>query len=142
MGMVKVARQGGCHCGAVRYAAQVPDPLRAGRCNCSICAKKGVAMVRIAQADLTLTQGQESLSCYRFNTMVAEHWFCRHCGIHVYHRPRSDPSIYALNAATLDGVRVYEDFPEIPVNDGIHHMKDHGGVSRLAGILRFTPTAQ
>ncbi len=130
-------RTGGCHCGTVRYRAEVAEPLRAGRCNCSICAMKGVAMVHIAQAGLTIEQGSDALACYQFNTRVAEHWFCRQCGIHVYHRPRSDPTIYTLNAATLDGVRVYEDFPEIRVNDGVHHMKDHGGKTRLAGMLRF-----
>lgn len=100
---------------------------------------KGVAMVHIAQDVLQITSGKDALECYQFNTRIAQHWFCRRCGIHIYHRPRSDPTIYTLNAATLDGVRVYEDFPEIRVNDGIRHMKDHGGKSRLAGVLRFEP---
>lgn len=132
-----VIRTGGCHCGAVRYEADLPEELRAGRCNCSICAMKGVAMVQIAQTALTITQGAEELSCYQFNTRVAKHWFCRNCGIHVYHQPRSDPTIYTLNAATIDGTCPYAAFPDIRVNDGVHHMKDHGGLTRLAGTLRY-----
>lgn len=134
-----VQREGGCHCGAVRYRAQVPEPLTGGRCNCSICAKKGVLMVHIEQVGMEITQGADHLSCYQFNTQVAKHWFCRTCGIHVYHQPRSNPAIFSLNAATLDGVSPYEDFPRAPVNDGVHHMKDYGGVSRRAGWLVFEP---
>jgi len=39
----------------------------------------------------------------------------------------------------LDGVDVYRDFPVLNVNDGVHHSKDHGGVSRSAGRLLFEP---
>ena len=131
------ACEGGCHCGAIRFRAAVPEPLRGGRCNCSICAMKGVVMVHVEQDAFEVTQGKETLATYSFNTGVAQHHFCPRCGIHVYHQPRSDPSIYALNAATLDGVCPYGDFPDVNVNDGVHHQKDHGGVARSAGRLRF-----
>ena len=139
--MANRLRSGGCHCGAVRYQAEVPEPLAGGRCNCSICAIKGVVMVRIAQTALEIVQGADELSCYQFNTMVARHWFCRNCGVHVYHQPRSAPELYGINAATLDGVCPYADFPDVAVNDGVHHMKDHGGVIREAGRLRFEPAS-
>ena len=134
-----IIREGGCHCGTVRYRAQVPDPLKGGRCNCSICAIKGVVMVRVPLAALEVTHGAERLACYQFNTMVAKHWFCPVCGIHVYHQARSAPDTYGINAATLDGVCPYADFPEVTVHDGVHHMKDHGGMLQAAGTLRFTP---
>ena len=53
--VVTRTREGGCHCGAVRFEAEVPEPLRCGRCNCSICAKKGVVMVHVAQDTLKVT---------------------------------------------------------------------------------------
>ena len=132
-------RDGGCHCGAVRYQAQVPDPLVGGRCNCTICAMKGVVMVNVPLAALEVVAGEEHIACYRFNTMVAKHWFCRECGIHLYHQARSDPDKYGINAATLDGVCPYGDFPDVNVNDGTRHQKDHGGEVRSAGRLRFEP---
>ena len=135
-------RQGGCHCGAVRFEARVPEPLRGGRCNCSICAKKGVLMVHVALDDLVVTQGSDVMATYSFNTGAAKHHFCPKCGVHVYHQPRLDPSIYAINAAALDGVCPYADFPEANVYDGVHHQKDHGEIVRSAGTLRFEPNPE
>lgn len=133
-------RQCRCHCGAVRFEAELPRELQASRCNCSICAMKGAAMVYLSVEKLRVTEGEETLACYRFNTMVAQHHFCSHCGIHCFHQARSNPEAYAVNAACIEGVHPYEDFPEIAVYDGVRHSKDHGGAKRQAGILRFTPS--
>lgn len=132
-------RQCRCHCGAVRFEAELPEDLHAVRCNCSICAMKGAAMVYLPAGKLAVTQGEDSLACYRFNTMAAGHRFCRHCGIHCFHQTRSDPETYAINVACIEGVRPYEDFPETPVIDGSRHALDHGGERRMAGRLRFVP---
>ena len=134
-------RNGGCHCGAVRFAVEVPEELQATRCNCSICAKKGVAMVYVPLAALRVTQGAEHLATYRFNTGVAAHHFCPTCGVHCFHQARSAPDMYGVSAACLDGVAVYEDFAKVPVNDGVHHALDNGGQRRTAGVLRFERSA-
>src|SRR3712207_6258246 len=110
-----VVREGGCHCGAVRFAVRLVGPLRGARCDCSICSMKGAVMVGVPANALEVTKGREHLSCYRFNTGVAEHWFCSRCGIHCFHQRRSDPTQYGVNAACLDGVSPYYDFPEVPV---------------------------
>lgn len=133
-------RQCRCHCGRVRFEAELPTELKGSRCNCSICAAKGAVMVYLPIEKLKVTEGEGSLACYQFNTMVAKHHFCSHCGIHCFHQARSNPEFFAVNAACIEGVRPYEDFPEMPVADGIHHSKDHGGVRRMAGTLRFEPT--
>lgn len=135
-------RTGSCHCGSVRFTAHFADDRLIGsRCNCTICAMKGAVMVYLPMEAVTVTAGEsDALACYQFNTMAAKHHFCSRCGIHCFHQTRSDPDKYAINAATLDGVRVYEDFPEVAVFDGQHHANDHGGVRRQAGWLRFEPT--
>ena len=133
--------EGGCHCGAVRFEAELPEPLTGGRCNCSICAMKGVLMIRVPLAALRVTQGETVLACYRFNTMVAQHHFCSRCGIHLFHQTRSHPDQYGVSAAALDGVCPYADFPVVPVNDGVRHQLDHGGVVRTLGTLRFEAEA-
>lgn len=132
-------RKGSCHCGSVQFEAEFPGELQGSRCNCSICAIKGAVMVYVPLEKLTVTQGDDALGCYQFNTKVARHFFCKNCGIHCFHQARSDPDKYAINAACLEGVSPY-DFTEVPVNDGVHHQLDHG-VKRLAGILRFEQSA-
>lgn len=133
-------RKGSCHCGTVEFETELPEALSGSRCNCSICAMKGAVMAYIPRDALSVTSGEDLLSCYSFNTHAAKHYFCSKCGIHCFHQPRSDPDMYAINAATLAGVRPYEDFPTIPVNDGQHHQMDHNGERRLSGTITFTPS--
>jgi hypothetical protein len=133
-----LTRRGACHCGAVRFAVELPRELRGARCNCSICAMKGVVMVAAPIAALRVTKGAELLSTYRFNTMAAQHRFCSRCGIHVYHQRRADPAQVGVNVACLEGIGPY-DFAEVPVLDGRHHPLDTGGTFRFAGTLRFEP---
>ena len=131
-------REGRCHCGTVRFTAKLPAVLKAGRCTCSICAMKGSVMVGVALDGLTITSGEDHLTCYRFNTGAAKHFFCSTCGIHCFHQRRSAPDQYAINAACLEGVSPF-DFAEIVVTDGINHPNDNAGNWRIAGILRFNP---
>src|SRR5690606_15384077 len=42
LGMV---RNGACHCGAVKFTAEIAEPLRGARCDCSICSVKGAVTV-------------------------------------------------------------------------------------------------
>ena len=137
---MSAVRQGGCHCGAVRFEVELPESIAASRCNCSICAIKGAAMTYVPLKALRLTAGEDVVACYRFNTMQAEHHFCPRCGIHLFHKARSDPDKYGVNLAALDGVRVYEDFAEVPVFDGQRHSSDNDDRRYQAGWLRFEPT--
>lgn len=93
--------EGGCHCGSVRFRVRVVSDT-ALECNCSICFKKGFINLIVAPEDFELVKGSELLSTYRFNTQVAEHRFCRICGIHPFSRPRSHPGSFDVNARCLD----------------------------------------
>ncbi|HEX3777199.1 MAG TPA: GFA family protein [Polyangiaceae bacterium] len=75
-------------------------------CNCSICTKKGILHWIVDAAQFELISGAEELTEYRFNTGVAVHKFCRHCGIHPFYTPRSDPHKVDVNARCLDGVEL------------------------------------
>jgi len=50
----------------------------------------------------TLTRGQQDLGTYTFNTGVARHLFCRHCGVKSFYVPRSHPNGYSVNVRCLD----------------------------------------
>lgn len=93
---------GGCHCGAVRFTAEVREPV-ALDCNCSICTMKGFLHVIVPQQDFTLLAGQGALSTYTFNTRVAKHRFCRVCGVHPFYTPRSHPDHVDVNLRCFDG---------------------------------------
>lgn len=94
---------GGCHCGRVRFEV-IAELARAVVCNCSICTKKGFIHLIVERSQFELLSGAEALVSYRFNTGVAEHKFCMHCGIHSFYTPRSDPDKVDVNVRCLDGV--------------------------------------
>ena len=55
-------REGGCHCGRVRFRARVDLDLLS-QCNCSICTKKGILHLPIAPEDFELLRGKTALRC-------------------------------------------------------------------------------
>jgi len=95
-------RAGGCHCGAVRFEAALPDVVEAQDCNCSICAKAGFVHIIVPESRFRLVSGTDALTSYRFNTGVAQHLFCRHCGIKSFYRPRSNPDGWSINARCMN----------------------------------------
>ena len=94
--------EGGCHCGAVRFEAEVPEAVELLDCNCSICAKTGFLHLVVPHGDFRLLAGEEALQSYRFGTAAADHLFCRHCGVKSYYQPRSHPEAWSVNFHALD----------------------------------------
>jgi hypothetical protein len=132
-------RTGRCHCGTVRFEVTLSDGFNTvRRCTCSICRMRGAVAVSAELDGFRVLDGVDLLSSYRFNTGLAEHFFCSRCGIYTHHRRRSNPNEYSVNVACLDGVSPF-DFPEVPVIDGVRHSSDTGLPSVLAGTLRFEP---
>ena len=133
-------RTGQCHCGAVRFDVTLSNGFQSiRRCTCSYCRMRGAVMVMADKDGIKVLQGADALTSYRFNTGVAQHFFCSHCGIYTHHQRRSDSDLYAVNVACLDGVSPF-DFVEVPVIDGINHTNDTGEPAQKAGTLRFIPT--
>jgi hypothetical protein len=96
-------REGGCHCGRVRFRAQVDLDLLS-QCSCSICTKKGILHLPVFPADFDLLRGKNALTVYTFGTGVAQHTFCAHCGMHAFYVPRSQPDTISVNARCLDDI--------------------------------------
>ena len=99
--------KGSCHCGSVKF--EVRTPLApAARCNCSLCRRKGALMSPPFEAgQLIITQGEDALALYQFNTRVAKHFFCRHCGIYPFHQTRRDAKLWRVNIGCLEGIDPY-----------------------------------
>jgi len=97
-----VRYEGGCHCGAVRFAVEAAEAVEVEHCNCSICAKSGFLHLIVPLSRFELRSGEDDLTTYTFNTGVAEHYFCRHCGIKPFYKPRSNPDGMDVNLNCLD----------------------------------------
>ena len=94
---------GGCHCGAVRFRADLPDPpVPALDCNCSICRQTGFLHVIVPHEQFELITGRDALTSYRFGTGSADHLFCRTCGVKSFYQPRSHSDAWSVNAHCLD----------------------------------------
>jgi hypothetical protein len=96
-------REGGCHCGRVRFRARVDLDLLS-QCNCSVCTKKGILHLSVAPENFELLRGKNSLTIYTFGTGVAQHTFCSHCGMHAFYVPRSETDSISVNARCLGGI--------------------------------------
>ena len=135
-----ITLNGSCHCGAVRFTADLPQGLAsARRCTCSICRMRGAVAVSSTHDGFRITQGEDRLATYRFNSKTAEHHFCSVCGIYTHHRRRSNPNELGVNVACLEGVSPL-DFFEVIVFDGSRHPADDPEhKTYVAGVLRFEP---
>ena len=81
--------EGGCHCGAVRFEAEV-DTGSGVECNCSYCAKAAPLLAFTTADRFRQTAGQDRLTDYRFNKMTIAHLFCSACGISAWHKHVDD----------------------------------------------------
>ena len=95
--------EGGCHCRRVRFRVTA-ELTGIADCNCSVCTKKGFLHLIVPPEQFELLSGEDALSTYQFNTGMAKHTFCRHCGIHAFYVPRSDPDKIDVNVRCLDNV--------------------------------------
>ncbi len=94
--------RGGCHCGAVQFEVEAPERIEAADCNCSICSKSGFLHLIVPRSRFKLLRGEGSLATYTFNTGVAQHRFCRICGVKSFYIPRSNPDGYDVNVRCLE----------------------------------------
>ena len=97
-----IKHQGGCHCGRVRFEVLASSIINVSECNCSICSKSGYLSMIVPQDRFTLKSGEKCLTEYTFDSGVAKHLFCKHCGIKSFYIPRSHPDGVSVNARCLD----------------------------------------
>ena len=98
--------QGSCHCGAIRYEAEV-DPERVSLCNCTDCQVLSGSAYRISvpapAAAFRLLSGTPATYVKTADSgEKRRHTFCAMCGAPVYSSANADvPSTYSLRIGCL-----------------------------------------
>ena len=107
---------GSCHCGAVRFQADIDLSAGSNRCNCSVCSKARSWFVLVPPERFRLTQGTEVQTEYHWTPpgragSNLHYYFCSKCGIRTAgrgeHGPNGGPFFFVALAA-LDDVEAEE----------------------------------
>jgi len=121
--------EGGCHCGLVRFEAEVgEEPLDILDCNCSICSMTGYLHLIVTDTKFRLLEGQRDTTTYRFGSGKARHIFCTQCGIKSFYRPRSHPDGISISLRCVEG------WQDLKVNIIPFEGRDWGRGENVPGI--------
>jgi hypothetical protein len=124
--------RGSCHCGAVRFEAEIDLSKGTNRCNCSICAKARAWFVLVSPDRFRQISGAEAQAEYQWvppgRPGAGLHYrFCKTCGVRTAgkgeHGPGDRP-FYFIAVASLDDADPDEIAGSIRYVDGRHDRYD------------------
>jgi hypothetical protein len=116
---------GSCHCGAVRFEADIDLAEGTAKCNCTSCWKRRWWSLSVPPERFRDLGGAAALSDFHPGQDGTHGGFCRHCGVHVYgYVPASEwnpEARVAISVSAFDDLDPAE-IAEAPVTyqDGLH----------------------
>ena len=97
---------GRCHCGGVRFEADLDLTQPTYRCNCSICRRTRFWPAVAREGGVRVLEGDALLTRYRFGPARNEHLFCRVCGVRPFGIGHDTPigTMFGVNLGCLDAL--------------------------------------
>ena len=97
--------RGSCHCGTVRFEADIDLSAGTFKCNCEMCVKSRMWGAIVKPDAFRLISGEEELLHYQ--PEQNHHVFCRHCGVCPFgwgESARVGGKFYVIRVNCLDDV--------------------------------------
>lgn len=121
---MKKTYTGSCHCGAVRYEADLDLSAGTFKCNCSICTKMRNWLAVVQPDAFRLLCDESTIGEYQFGKETIHHLFCKRCGVSPFGRgmdPKLGGRFYAIKVNCLDDATA-DELANAPVQylDGRH----------------------
>jgi len=129
---MKKTYHGSCHCGAVRFEADIDLAKGTTRCNCSICTKARAWFAIVKADQFRMMAGADALTDYQWTPPGKpgpnlHYRFCKTCGIRPFAQGEQEALggvFYAVAIAALDDADPDELAVSIKYVDGRHDHYD------------------
>ena len=125
---------GSCHCGSIRYTAQV-DPEQVTICHCTDCQRLSGSAYRASVPAARETFVLEGTPKTYIKTADSgtrrKHAFCPECGAPVYSSAVTDPPAYSLRIGCLDQRSQLPPKRQIWCKSSLSWSKDLEGIARV-----------
>ena len=89
--------KGQCHCKKITFDFLSKEIVTLLECNCSICLPYRYLHLIIENEKFNLNSNSDQLMSYKFRTKVADHLFCKNCGVKSFYKPASHPNSVSIN---------------------------------------------
>jgi hypothetical protein len=82
--MSKKLFHGSCHCGKVKFQANLDLTQETVKCNCTFCRKYSWWQTKIDRKGFELLEGKDSINEYSNDRSIGFFAFCKNCGTFVF----------------------------------------------------------